>query len=479
MRVDRSSGGWASLLCLALLGSSACSDDKTELGNADTDGVGPTGGGSPAGVDDSSTDPVNGVGAGAAPTFYQDVGPIFSAKCMGCHQEGGVAPFALNDYAAARARGQQIADYTENRVMPPYSMQTGGACGSFDESRALTLDEIALIGRWGRGERAEGTVTELAVPALPTLEGGTDFSTPEFVPQIDGSELAQFDEYRCFLVDPARDALSFITGYDVLPGNVSIVHHVLGFLVDPTAVTGDGRTNAAVMQALHDADPNPARDGWTCFGAAGDGVDVEAAPIVWAPGQGVVNYASGVGIPFAPGRQLVLQVHYNLADSSKIGQPDQTRVRMRFEPTVERPAFFLLEDPFLSSIYGGAPAQLAPGQASVKYTWEESGEQMGLPPGAQTQILGIFPHMHQRGRKYTFEVDNGNGFECEGQIDRWDFNWQRHYDYATPLTLDADTRVRVTCDFDTSDAAEPVLPGWSTHNEMCLATLMVAAPVGL
>jgi hypothetical protein len=416
--------------------------------------------------------------AGVTPTFYQDVGPIFSAKCMGCHQEDGVAPFALNDYQAAKARGQQIADYTASRVMPPYGMQTGGACGSFDESRALTPEEIAVIGAWGRGERLEGTFAELAVPALPTLAGGTDFMTPEFVPRIIGTELAEFDEYRCFLIDPARDAMSFITGYDVVPGNATIVHHVLAFLVDPNAMTREGRTNAAVMQSLHDADPNPERDGWTCFGAAGEGVEVEAAPIVWAPGQGVVNYAGGVGVPFPPGRQLVVQVHYNLADSANIGQSDQTRVRLRFEPTVARPAFFLLEDPFLDSIYEGPREELPPGQPSVKYTWQESGASMGIPAGAQTELLGIFPHMHERGRKFTFEVDNGSGFECQGQIDRWDFAWQRHYDYATPLPLTADTRLRVTCDFDTSDATAPVLPGWSTSNEMCLATLMVAVPPG-
>jgi mono/diheme cytochrome c family protein len=451
---------WVVMSGAALFSLGACSsDDETAPANLPLD-----------------PDPTS---AGAAPTFYQDVGPIFSAKCMTCHQEGGVAPFALNDYEAAKARGMQIADYTANRVMPPYAMQTGGACGSFDESRALTPDEIALIGTWGRGDRAEGTFTELTVPALPTLAGGTDFMTPEFVPQIIGTELAEFDEYRCFLVDPGREALSFITGYDVLPRNTTIVHHVLGFLVDPSAMTRDGRTNAAVMQGLHDADPTPEREGWTCFGAAGEGVEVEAAPVVWAPGQGVVNYAGGVGVPFPPGRQLVVQVHYNLADSATIGQSDQTRVRLRFEPTVARPAFFLLEDPFLDSIYEGPREELAPGQASVKYSWQESGASMGIPAGAQAEVLGIFPHMHQRGRKFTFEVDNGSGFECQGQIDRWDFGWQRHYDYTTPLPLTADTRVRVTCDFDTSDATEPVLPGWSTTNEMCLATLMVAVPAGL
>jgi hypothetical protein len=462
------------VVAAALFGSSACSDDDP-AGEAPGSGANPQGSDSPRGSDPA---PVTGVLA-SVPTFYQDVAPIFSAKCMGCHQDGGVAPFSLDDYEAARVRGALIADYTESRVMPPFGMQTGGACGSFDESSALTPEEIAIIGEWGRGERAEGTVTELTVPAVPVLEGGTDFATPNFIPQISGEEYARFDEYRCFLVDPGLDSLGFITGYDVLPGNAAIVHHVLAFIVDPDAVTGDGQTNSAVMQALHDAEADPSREGWTCFGAAGDGVDVEAAPVVWAPGQGVINYAGGVGIPLAPGRQVVVQVHYNLADPATIGQSDQTRVRMRIEPSVARAGFFMLPDPFLESIYEQeTPDQLPPGQPSVKYTWELSGAELGLPAGVQADLMGIFPHMHQRGRKFTFEVDNGGGFACQGQIDRWDFNWQRHYDYRTPLPLTADTRVRVTCDYDTSDATEAILPGWSTTDEMCLATLMVALPEG-
>jgi mono/diheme cytochrome c family protein len=447
-------GVWAPLVGVAF---SACSGDSADAGAAAGGGaMGPQ-------------------AASATPTFYQDLAPIFSAKCVTCHQDGGVAPFALNDYEAARARGTQIADYTESRVMPPYSMQTGGACGSFDESPALSTDEIALIGAWGRGERAEGTPVTVEVPPLPSLEGGTPLELPEFTPQIDGSEVAAFDEYRCFLVDPGLDALRFITGYEVLPGNREIVHHILGFIVDPDGATRDGRSNAQVMQALHDGDRTPDREGWACFGGAGEGVRPEAVPITWGPGQTVFQYGDGLGVPLAPGRQLVVQIHYNLADAATRGQPDHTRLALQLAPIVTRPAAFILEDPLLDSL-DDEPTLLEPGQRSVKYVWEETGADMRLPPGLQAELVTLMPHMHQRGRKFTFEVDNGSGYECEGQIDHWDFNWQRHYDYTTPLPFTADTRVRVTCDFDTSDTTEPVSPGWGTRNEMCLATLMLALP---
>jgi hypothetical protein len=50
------------------------------------------------------------------------------------------------------------------------------------------------------------------------------------------------------------------------------------------------------------------------------------------------------------------------------------------------------------------------------------------------------------------------------------------YFYAQPLLLTPRSRLEVTCDYDTSSVTEPVLPGWGTRNEMCLATLYFTAP---
>ena len=44
-----------------------------------------------------------------------------------------------------------------------------------------------------------------------------------------------------------------------------------------------------------------------------------------------------------------------------------------------------------------------------------------------------------------------------------------------PLILDASDRLRVTCTYDTSDATNPVVPGWGTENEMCLVGMLIAA----
>lgn len=413
----------------------------------------------------------------ADPTFYEHVAPVFQAKCVNCHQADGIAPFALDDYAAASERAPQIAAYTADRIMPPFLIETGGECGDFDESIALTEAEIELIGNWARTGAAEGTPVALETPVVPQLEGGRDFSGPMFTPRVNANDpLAQFDEYRCFPVQPGLDADTFVTGYDVLPGNAALVHHVLAFVVDPNAMSEDGtKTNQQVMDELRAVEPD--RDGWSCFGMAGDNVSVESAPVIWAPGQGIVEYPGGLGVKLRQDRQLVIQIHYNMADSPPA--PDQTRVRLQLSDTVDREGVFILDDDLLRSLYE-SPMALPPDQESFVFSWERSGNDYGFPPGLSAEIVGLFPHMHERGHRYTFEVAQGDGeYTCQGRVNRWDFNWQRIYNYDTPLTFNANSRFRVTCDYDTSGVTEPVLPGWGTRNEMCFVMLMLALPPGI
>jgi hypothetical protein len=109
---------------------------------------------------------------------------------------------------------------------------------------------------------------------------------------------------------------------------------VLVFAVDPAVIGDGGRTNAAIMQSLQDA--SPTRAGWPCFGSAGDGVNASGVPVTWAPGQGVVNYPAGMGVPLPSADKLVIQVHYNLADAGSVGRTDQTTVHLQFADSVNR-----------------------------------------------------------------------------------------------------------------------------------------------
>jgi Copper type II ascorbate-dependent monooxygenase, C-terminal domain len=412
--------------------------------------------------------------AGAV-TYWQDVAPIYNDKCVRCHQAGGIAPFRLDDYASARQNATLELGRVTQGTMPPYFMVHDDSCGSFHDESTLTEQQKTTIAAWVNGGSQEGTPGALVLPDLPKLAGAVDIATPLFTPTAQGGALAQFDEYRCFLMDPPTTTDSFLTAYDVTPGQPSIIHHVIAFIVDPQRVGPDGRTNAAIMADLHAQSPD--RAGWPCFGGAGDNVDASGLPVTWAPGQGIVNFPEGMGVPVHTTDKLVVQVHYNLADPGTAGLSDSTTVHLRFAPSVSRQLAFLLPDPFLESISNDTPDSLPAGKADATYTWTRSGKDIGIDGVPSVDLVAVMPHMHGRGLRQFLRLGPAGGpLSCAAHLENWSFHWQEFYFYKTPPVITPDTQVQVTCEYDTSADTTPVLPGWGTRNEMCLAVLMVALP---
>lgn len=451
----------ALLLLLPTMSTAGCRNDDD--GNEDA-----------ADTDASDTEGADETGSQAERmTFWDDVAPVYFDHCVACHRDGGIAPFALDNYDDAVTWAGPSAAAVAERRMPPWLVTDDGTCGTFAGSRALPSADIEMIAAWAEGELAEGEPRDdLTTPELDELAEALDYETPDFTPEIVGGPLAEFDEYRCFVLDPGVDRDTFLTGYDVLPGNEAIVHHVLGIVLDPDAEGAQGMTNRETIES-YDAD-SPDRAGWPCFEGAGPETTDDSIPIVWAPGQGAVEYPEGTGIEVSEGDIIVAQVHYNLADAGNIGMSDQTTVRVRYEDDVQRPGVMLLPDLFLETIFDGDPDTLPPGEASVEYTWS-------IPLGfvlpdfgtERLDLYGVLPHMHDFGHRIDMWLSGPDGDECAAEVLQWDFDWQLMYFYDEPLALTGDKTLTVTCDYDTRGATEPVAPGWGTQNEMCLMGLFV------
>jgi hypothetical protein len=241
--------------------------------------------------------------------------------------------------------------------MPPYLLTHDGSCGQLEDGEALTPAERDTIWQWTHGDLAEGKRTTVAVTPPGPLETDSAWPTPTITPVAQGGALAEVDEYRCFPVETGASKDSFITGYEVAPGAAELVHHVVVFLVDPERRSEKGVTNAALMKTLDDEDGG--RPGWPCYSAAGEGVSVDAVPVVWAPGQGPVVYP-GIGVVQSRRQVAVIQMHYNLADPRVRGLSDSTVVRVRQADSVARQGFFVTEDRFLATIFDGTPDSLPP-----------------------------------------------------------------------------------------------------------------------
>ncbi|MCA9582395.1 MAG: hypothetical protein KC416_11415, partial [Myxococcales bacterium] len=275
---------------------------------------------------------------------------------------------------------------------------------------------------------------------------------------------AQADDYRCFIVepDPVPPGDFYLTGYEVQPGQPSLVHHVILYGIP------DDRA-ASVRQKAE----NSNGVGFPCFGGVSGGIDIPL--VLWAPGLGRVDMPEGTGFKIAKDRLLVMQVHYNLASDPA---PDLTRIRMTAETTVPEPAVAV---PLVDTGF-----ELPPEQAYVETSPKLDGSFVhgAIPIGGDTnvKIYGVFPHMHTLGRTLKVNYTSTAGDVCLVDVDRWDFNWQDSWWYDEPLIIGNDGvggKVEIQCGYDTSSRKESVFWGDRTVDEMCLNYLVVTGAAAI
>ncbi len=309
------------------------------------------------------------------------------------------------------------------------------------------------------------------------------------------------DDYRCFLLDPGLKADSFVTGYDVVPGDLSVVHHVILYRVPPDKVR--------LAEAQDEKAPG---DGWTCFGGTGieqQGTSLDDAPWVgaWAPGGKERLLEPGLGIPLAKGSRLVLQIHYNLLHGA---EPDRTAVDLRLSTSRKLAALetVLYPAPVELPCRPGKSGRLCDREAAIfdvatrfgsQSSWMVAGLQLLCtgavePKPGPTQsctrrvtapavVRAAAGHMHLLGSSIRIEL-NARTKQARTLLDipRWDFDDQGSRPVpATPIKRG--DRITVTCTHDQAWRDKlPALQGvperyvvWGegTTDEMCLGILSV------
>jgi hypothetical protein len=381
-----------------------------------------------------------------APTWSEDVAPIVDRSCGSCHTAGGIAPFELTSYEAAKAYAVPMANATKSRLMPPANVDASGACNSYTNARWLEDDQIAAIDRWVQEGMIEGPPRASEGPAAEggqALEGATTVDPRgEYTPRESLS-----DDYRCFIVDPEISEDLFLSAYEVVPGSARTVHHVILFTIDTEGAE-------ALADALDAAEEGP---GYTCFGGSLLGLQDSRAIAAWAPGTSVTRFPEESGIRIRGGRRMVMQVHYNTKNGV---EPDRTLVRLELQKGVDRPA----------EILGVADLGLAIPPRLERFTTEP----VRVSPGVGGFIRGVFPHMHRLGVSLSAQIVHADGTTtCLTETPRWDFSWQELYFFKRPIYVSSTDRVEIRCAYDTSSRSEEVHWGEGTDDEMCLLALYV------
>lgn len=406
------------------------------------------------------------------PTYYGEVKPILDARCIGCHQDGGIAPFELTTFESARANATALSAAVASRTMPPWLAATTDVTYRHDPS--LTDAQIATLKAWVKDGTPMGD--SKARPAhIAGVGGGLERVDVELAMPEPYLPIATPDEYRCFPIKWQDTQRRYVTGFNALPGNARIVHHAAIYVIPPE-----------YAHLPIEWDGEEAGPGYSCYGAP-YGDRPQSFPIqllaAWIPGYQGVTFPEGLGIAVEPDAMLVLQMHYNQADADPARHEtvettvaDQTRVLFSVADSVEKQAVYA---PFLNIAWVAGSMQIPAHTAGVKHAHRADPRSFfdlfGVPLDVSNgfSIWAAMFHMHQLGREGNVFVHKARGKKTEIlHIPRWDFHWQQEYYFSEPVRFDSSDELELQCIFD-NDRAEDVNWGESSQEEMCVVNLLI------
>ena len=377
--------------------------------------------------------------AAPAPTFSKDVAPILQQNCQSCHRPGEPTPFSLMSYKEARPWAAAIKEAVQVRKMPPWFADPH--FGKFANDRTMAQKDIDTIVAWANAGAPEGNPKDLPKPVSFTpgwIIGKPDLAVT--MPAKYEIPAAGTIDYQYILVPLNLTEDKWVQRAEVRPGNRALVHHVIAFIRPPDS------------KWMRDAQPG------VPYVPKKGGEDGNSEFLVgYAPGMPPDILPDGQGKLVKAGSDIILQMHYTA--NGKAGD-DQTTIGMIFAK--ERPKERVYTIAATTSKFA-----IPPGDPN--YEVDSSFEF-----GADTHVSRLMPHMHLRGKDFTFQAVYPTGEkQVLLSVPHYDFNWQLIYNPAQDLIMPKGSKIECVAHYDNSpnnpsnpDATKEVKYGDQSWEEM-------------
>lgn len=373
-------------------------------------------------------------------TYANQVSRILQSRCVSCHRAGEIGPMDLSTYDDASAWSDMIAEVVDDQRMPPW--HASPEHGSFENDRRMPAEEIDTIKKWVKSGAPRGDAKNEPDP-LTFVEGWQLPREPDLViPMSDkpANIPARGDvQYQYFVADPKLTEDTWVNGMEIVPGNRSVVHHILVFVREK--------------------------------GNKKRGLDGERGFLVgYVPGTRVAMMPEGMAKRIPANSELVFQVHYTTngtatTDLSKVGfcVTDAKTVTHEVQTTsAVQPQF-----------------RIPPNDGNYKVNAMQPEDLVAC------ELLSMSPHMHVRGKSFRYSLVYPDGKrEVLMDIPQYDFNWQTEYRLTKKKKIPKGTRMFCEAVFDNStknlnnpDPNSWVQWGDQTYEEMMIGYFHISVPI--
>ena len=371
-------------------------------------------------------------------TYSNQIARIFQNRCVECHREGQIGPFALSNYEEAAGWAPMIEEVVRNQRMPPW--HANPHFGTFENDSSLTNEEKEQIYTWVANGAPEGDPKNLPEPRKFPGTYMMPFEPDAIIAMAD----EPFDvpaegtvEYKYFRVDPGFKEDKWVKAAECLPDNRGVVHHIIVFIRPPAGTA--------------------------------QGIEAFGHLTGYAPGTRPHILPDGMAKFVPAGSELIFQLHYT---PNGTPQKDCSRVAIKFEDAKNVKWRVATIGASNTTFEIPAHADNHPVESNQKFERD-------------ILLLSLFPHMHLRGKDFHYEAVYPDGTkETLLDVPHYDFNWQNSFIFKDMKTLPKGTTLHCTAHFDNSehnlanpDPDETVRWGDQTWEEMMIGWYDMAVPV--
>jgi hypothetical protein len=339
-------------------------------------------------------------------SYAKQIAPIIEEKCVACHQQGSIGPMELTSYEKVKGFAPMIREVIRTSRMPPYMADP--SVGHFDRDERLSPEQMKTLVHWieagaPRGEGADPLAqVKHVAPDWPLGKPDLVLDIPAYTIPATGI----VDYQHPWVKNPLTEG-RWLRATTIKVGARKAVHHILtGYLKDvPTGPTANESQWGASV------------------GKYAVGAESEVNP-------------TDIGVYLPPGGAIGFQNHYTPYGKEVT---DRSQIGLYFYPKDKVPDMVMHHTPI-----SNPNISIPPGE-------ERHREQAYLIFPKEALLYSAFPHAHYRGESSKLEIIYPNGErKLLLSLPKYDFNWQRDYDFAEPVKIPAGSKLLATYTYNNS-----------------------------
>jgi hypothetical protein len=282
-------------------------------------------------------------------SYVRQVVPLLQARCVDCHSEGNVGPFAMSGYGKVKGWSAMIAEVILDRRMPPWHADPH--VGKFANDRTMSGPEARTLLKWiDQGcPRGDGD-DPLAVARPPAPKW--PLGEPDFIVALPPQDVPATGtvDYRYIDSDFVAPCDMWLRAATTRPGNPKVVHHIIVRLRHPASVPEASRADSFLFTT-------------------------------WVPGLGAGECPPGTGVFVPRGAKFNFEVHY-----TPTGEPQTDRSEVGLYLAKETPRA-RLDVRAAHTRALDIPPGVSDAQHTATYFFKKD-----------AVVYAIAPHMHLRGK---------------------------------------------------------------------------------